>query len=160
VHIRVGTLSKAIAGLGGFFAGSSEIKSYLVNNARPLIYSTGLPHSVLAYNIAAVRYIRNNPSIGKTLLEKAAKFRDALNVYGWDCMDCSTQIVPVLTGCAKSALELSSFLKSNNVKVPAIRTPTVPKGKERIRFSVHLGISDDDIKHVLKLMNQYKKAVV
>ena len=160
VHIRVGTLSKAVAGLGGFFAGSSQLKNFLVNNARPLIYSTGLPHSVLAYNIAAVRYIRNNPSIGKLLLEKAVKFRDALNVCGWDCMECSTQIVPVLTGSAESALELSSFLRSNNVKVPAIRTPTVPKGKERIRFSVHLGISDNDMEHVLKIMNQYRKAAV
>jgi len=160
VHIRVGTLSKAVAGLGGFFAGSRKMKDFLVNNARPLIYSTGLPHSVLAYNLAAVRYIRKNPSIGKILLEKAASFRDALNACGWDCMDCSTQIIPVLTGSAKSALELSSFLKSNNVKVPAIRTPTVPKGKERVRFSVHLGLSDDDMEQVLQLMNQYKKAAV
>ncbi|MDR2729021.1 MAG: 8-amino-7-oxononanoate synthase [Chitinispirillales bacterium] len=156
VHIRVGTLSKAVAGLGGFFAGSSDIKTFLVNNARPLIYSTGLPHSVLAYNIAAVRYIRNNPSIGKTLLEKAAQFRDALTSSGWDCMNCSTQIVPVLTGSAESALELSSFLKSNNVRVPAIRTPTVPKGKERIRFSVHLGIEDEDMEQVVGIMGRYK----
>ncbi|MCL2689904.1 MAG: 8-amino-7-oxononanoate synthase [Chitinispirillia bacterium] len=160
VHIRMGTLSKAVAGLGGFFAGSSEMKNYLVNNARSLIYSTGLPHSVLAYNIAAVRYIRKNPSIGKSLLEKSAKFRDTLTACGWDCMECSTQIVPVLTGSAQRALDLSSFLKSNNVKVPAIRTPTVPKGKERIRFSINLGISDEDIEHVLNIMNQYKKAAV
>jgi 8-amino-7-oxononanoate synthase len=107
-----------------------------------------------------VRYIRNNPYIGKILLEKAAKFRGALNFYGWDCMSCSTQIVPVLTGSAESALELSSFLKSNNVRVPAIRIPTVPKGKERIRFSIHLGISDEDMELVCQFMGRYKKAAV
>jgi len=157
VHIRVGTLSKAAAGLGGFFAGSELIKDFLVNNARSFVYSTGLPHSVLAYNLAAVRYIRSNPSIGKTLLEKAAKFRESLKTFGWDCMDSSTQIIPVLTGSAESALKLSAFLKENGVRAPAIRPPTVPEGKARIRFSVHLGIDDNDIRYVSQLMAQYKK---
>ncbi|MDR0306163.1 MAG: 8-amino-7-oxononanoate synthase [Chitinispirillales bacterium] len=156
VHIRIGTLSKAAAGLGGFFAGSKLIKDFLVNNARPLIYSTGLPHSVLAYNLAAVRYIRNNPTVGKTLLEKADRFRKALEASGWDCMDSSTQIIPVLAGSAENALRLSAFLKQNGVNAPAIRPPTVPKGKERIRFSVHLGIDDKDIEQVFRLMNQYR----
>jgi 8-amino-7-oxononanoate synthase len=156
VHIRMGTLSKAVAGLGGFFAGDKEIRDYLVNNASSLIYSTGLPHSVLAYNLAAVRYIRKNPHQGKLLIDKAGKLRGALVSEGWDCMGSTTQIVPVLTGSAERALELSSFLKKNNISAPAIRTPTVPKGKERIRFSVHLGITDEDIESVLQVMREYK----
>jgi len=155
VHIRVGTLSKAVAGLGGFFAGSREIRDFLVNNAAPLIYSTGLPHSVLAHDLAAVRHIRKNPDSGKRLLDKAASLRGVLTDIGWDCMGSATQIVPVLTGGAESALALSSYLKENNISAPAIRTPTVPKGRERVRFSVHLGISGADIESVSSVMKSY-----
>jgi 8-amino-7-oxononanoate synthase len=156
VHIRMGTLSKAVAGLGGFFAGSAEVRDFLVNNAASLIYSTGLPHSVLAYDLAAVRYIRKNPHLGKTLLDNAGKLRGVLTEMGWDCMDSTTQIIPVHTGSAESALELSAFLRKNNVSAPAIRTPTVPKGKERIRFSVHLGTGNDEIELLSRIIREYK----
>jgi len=155
VQIRMGTLSKAVAGLGGFFAGDKEIRDFLVNNASSLIYSTGLPHSILAYNLSAVRYIRKNPHQGKTLLDKAEELRSALTDMGWNCMDGTTQIIPVLTGSAESALELSSYLKKNNISAPAIRTPTVPKGSERVRLSVHLGIGDDEIESVLETCRGY-----
>ncbi|MBD3346761.1 MAG: aminotransferase class I/II-fold pyridoxal phosphate-dependent enzyme, partial [Chitinivibrionales bacterium] len=56
VDIRMGTLSKAVAGLGGFFAGTRVLRDYFVNHARSLIYSTALPHSILAHNLAAIRY--------------------------------------------------------------------------------------------------------
>ncbi|MDR3013590.1 MAG: 8-amino-7-oxononanoate synthase [Chitinispirillales bacterium] len=154
VHIRMGTLSKAVAGLGGFFAGSAEIRDYLVNNASSFIYSTGLPHSILAFNLAAVRYIRKNPHLGKRLLDKAVKLREAFVSIGLDCMNSTTQIVPVLAGSAERALELSSFLKTHGISAPAIRTPTVPKGTDRIRFSVHLGIEDDDVESVFQIMRK------
>ncbi|MCL2182805.1 MAG: 8-amino-7-oxononanoate synthase [Chitinispirillia bacterium] len=159
VQIRVGTLSKAAAGLGGFFAGNKDIREYLVNNAAPLIYSTALPHSAIAYDLAAVRYIKKNPQLGKSLLDKAAKLRGALSEAGWDCMDSTTQIVPVLTGSPEKALELSSYLKNNNISAPAIRTPTVPKGTDRIRFSVHLGIGDEEIESLSLIMKEYRQNV-
>ena len=156
VQIRMGTLSKAVAGLGGFFAGSKEVRDCLVNKASPLIYSTGLPHSVLAYNLSAVRCIRKNPRLGKSLLDKAGKLREALTAMGWDCMDSATQIVPVRTGSAESALELSSYLKKNNIIAPAIRIPTVPKGSERVRLSVHFGIGEGEMESLLSTMKEYK----
>jgi 8-amino-7-oxononanoate synthase len=154
VHIRVGTLSKAVAGLGGFFAGDAGIRDYLVNNAPPLIYSTGLPHSVLAHDLAAVRHIRENPYMGKALIDKSDKLREALAGMGWGCMGSTTQIIPVAAGSAEGALELSSRLKKNGVAAPAIRTPTVPKGKERVRLSLHLGISDADLELIARVMRE------
>ncbi|MCL2218494.1 MAG: 8-amino-7-oxononanoate synthase [Chitinispirillia bacterium] len=156
VQIRMGTLSKAVAGLGGFFAGSREIRDYLINHAPSLIYSTGLPHSALAYNLVAVRCIRKNPHLGKSLLDKAAKLRGLLTGMGLDCMDSTTQIIPVLTGSAQGAIELSSYLKRNGIAAPAIRPPTVPKGKERVRFSLHLGIGDDDMEFASSILKGYE----
>lgn len=152
VHVRIGTLSKAIAGLGGFFAGNREIRDFLVNNARSFVYSTGLPHSVLAYNLAAVRFIRRNPHLGKELLDLATDFRNDLTDAGFDCMGSTTQIVPVRMNSSREALCLSAFLKENGISAPAIRPPTVPKGSERIRFSVHLGLGASDLDRIVKLM--------
>jgi 8-amino-7-oxononanoate synthase len=155
VHIRVGTLSKAVAGLGGFFAGGREIRDHIVNNAPPLIYSTGLPHSVLAHDLAAVRHIRKNPRMGKALIDKSDKLRNALTDAGWNCMAGTTQIIPVLAGGgAEEAMELSRRLKEGGIAAPAIRAPTVPAGMERVRMSVHLGIGESEIEKILKVMGR------
>ncbi|MFP4015063.1 MAG: aminotransferase class I/II-fold pyridoxal phosphate-dependent enzyme [Chitinispirillaceae bacterium] len=157
VHIRVGTLSKAVSGLGGFFTGSREIKDYLVNSARSLIYSTGLPHPVIAYDLAAVRHIRKNSHLGNSLLELAGLFRSELGRAGFDCMNSSTQIVPVRMNSSQEAIALSDHLKSKGIFAPAIRPPTVPQGTERIRFSVHLGLDIDNLREVVSIMKEWKK---
>jgi len=56
----------------------------------------------------------------------------------------TTQIVPCLIGDEGAAMGLSAFLRERGIIAPAIRPPTVPKGSSRIRFSVHLGISNDN----------------
>ncbi|MDG5815255.1 8-amino-7-oxononanoate synthase [Chitinispirillales bacterium ANBcel5] len=157
VHIRMGTLSKAVGGLGGFFAGPAQLRDFFVNNARSLIYSTGLPQSVLAYDLCAIRFIRKNPALGKELRSEAKKFRSMLKSNGFDTMNSSTQIIPLVTNSSEKALSLSAYLRDNGVFAPAIRTPTVPVGTERIRMSLHCGITSDEIGKVLHLITEWKK---
>ncbi len=156
IHIRIGTLSKAIAGLGGFFAGSKELRDFLVNSSRSLIYSTGLPHQVLAFNLASVRFIRQNPDLGVRLLQTADEFRSMLTSAGFDCMGSTSQIVPVAMSNSRAALELSAFLRKHNIFAPAIRPPTVPKGSERLRFSVHLGVQKSQLEQIVSCMQKWK----
>jgi 8-amino-7-oxononanoate synthase len=158
VDVVMGTLSKAIAGLGGFFAGSRMLKGCFVNKARSLIYSTALPQSVLAHNIAAVRHITRHPDLGKTLLAKARLFREKIRPLGYDTLNSSTQIVPCITKSAAEAVDLSAYLLSRGVKAPAIRPPTVPEHTARIRFSLHLGCTNDDIAFVASCLNDWKKS--
>jgi 8-amino-7-oxononanoate synthase len=156
VQIRIGTLSKAVAGLGGFFAGSSRIRDYLVNSARSLIYSTALPHSVLAWDLAAVRFIVAHPEMGPQLLERAASLRNELTHMGFDTLDSSTQIVPCIVGDDSRALALSRELRYRGIKAPAIRPPTVPRGTARLRFSVHLELSSEQTDSIVGHMRQWK----
>jgi 8-amino-7-oxononanoate synthase len=158
VDIRMGTLSKSIAGLGGYFAGTQLLRDYFVNTSRSLIYSTGLPHSVLAHDLAALRYIRNHPEMGKRLLEKAARFRSGLQEFGFSTFNSTTHIVPCIFGDEKAALSASEFCLSNGIKVPAIRPPTVPAHTARLRFSLHAGLTDDHIIHVLTILGKLKNA--
>ena len=156
VDVVMGTLSKAAAGLGGFFSGSALLRDCFVNKARGLIYSTALPQSVLAQDLAAVRYIRGHPEIGKMLLEKALAFREGIKALGFNTLNSATQIVPCVVQSDREALGLSVFLMQRGIKAPAIRPPTVPAGTARIRLSIHLGCSSSDLAFVIDQLKEWK----
>ena len=143
IDIRMGTLSKAVAGLGGYVAGSEQFRNYFVNFCRSLIYSTALPHTVLAHNLAAIRYIRSNPGLGKMVLEKAEMFRKRLHHHSLSTLNSSTQIIPCIVHDAAAALSLATFLREQGITAPAIRPPTVPEGTARLRISIHAGLTED-----------------
>ncbi|MDO5576593.1 MAG: 8-amino-7-oxononanoate synthase [Fibrobacter sp.] len=157
IDIKMGTLSKAVAGLGGFFAGSNLLRDYFVNHCRSLIYSTALPHSVLAFNLASIRYIRKNPQIGNQLIQLSQRFRSALQELGFNTLDSTTQVVPCVTKDENEAIELSAFLRQYGIIVPAIRPPTVPAHSSRLRFSVHLGFDEKQQDFVIGKLREWKK---
>jgi len=155
IDIRMGTLSKAVAGLGGFFAGSPILRDHLVNHARSLIYSTALPHSIIAWDLAAVRYIRKHPEAGVRLLEIASEFRDKLRAAGFDTGASTTHIIPCIVKADAAALSLSRHLGKSGIKAPAIRPPTVPKNGARVRFSVYEGLREDQIGSIMRCMKSW-----
>lgn len=152
VHITVGTLSKALSGVGGYFVGSSVTREYLVNRCRPLIYSTGLPESAIARNLAAVRFVRSHPNLGTSLLEMANHFRDKLTIMGYNLGKSVSHIVPIITSTPERAVTLSDHLLKQGIIAPAIRPPTVPNGESRVRISLHLGITQDELAHMLEIL--------
>ena len=156
IDIRMGTLSKAVAGFGGFFAGSAHMREFLVNHARSLIYSTGLPASVIAFDLAAVRYLRANPHLGIELLSKAAAFREKLHAIGFDTIDSTTQIIPCRIVDDAEVLELSAFLAARGIDAPAVRPPTVPPHTARIRFSLHCGFTAEQEASVIAALTEWK----
>jgi 8-amino-7-oxononanoate synthase len=145
VHVRIGTLSKAIAGMGGFAACSGFIRDCLANKARSLIFSTALPHSILAWNLSAIRWIKSNPLAGAKVLEKAVVLRDKIKSAGFETLSGDTQIIPCITVTEESAISLSAVLKKAGIAAPAIRPPTVPANTSRVRFSVNRSITQDQI---------------
>jgi 8-amino-7-oxononanoate synthase len=157
IDVKMGTLSKAFAGLGGFFSGSGPIRDFLVNKARSLVYSTALPQSVLAHDLAALRQIRAHPEMGREILEKAKVLRDAARSLGFDTLNSESQIIPLVVGGEDVALRFSSFLREQGINAPAIRPPTVPGGASRVRISVHAGLSSEDINFVIECLGKWKK---
>jgi 8-amino-7-oxononanoate synthase len=155
IDLRIGTLSKAVAGLGGFVAASSELCRYLVNFARSFVYSTGLPHAVLAWDFAAVRFLRANPGLGAEVLDMADHLRGLLHGLGIDTGSSTTQIVPCVVG-ESHAMELHAMLAREGIAAPAIRPPTVPAGTGRVRFSVHRGLGPDDLSAVIDVVRSWQ----
>lgn len=136
VHVRVGTLSKAIGSIGGFVAGSRPLVEWLVNRARPYVFSTALPGACCAAAMAALDVIRDEPHRRVQLLDRAERLRASLRQQGWQIGPSESQIIPIVLGDAGRALRLSERLRDEGFYVPAIRPPTVPKREACLRVSL------------------------
>ncbi|MDD2943578.1 MAG: 8-amino-7-oxononanoate synthase, partial [bacterium] len=145
IAAAVGTLSKALGSYGGFVTGPALLKELLVNRSRTLIYTTALPPVVAASARAAVMILEREPDLGVRLLKKAELFRRALSAAGIETIPGESQIVAVVVGGNENTVNAAAALRELGYIVPAIRSPTVPEGTERLRFSLTLGHKDEEI---------------
>ncbi|MBX5449087.1 MAG: 8-amino-7-oxononanoate synthase [Thermogemmatispora sp.] len=134
--IAIGTLSKALGSFGAFVTGPVLLTDYLINVARPFIFTTALPPPVIAASLAALTVLEEQPMLVERLQANAAYLRRGLQALGFDTLTSSTHIVPVLVGEAGQALKMAERLQERGVLAVAIRPPTVPAGMARIRASV------------------------
>ena len=135
VDLIMGTFSKALAGFGAYLAAPRSIVDYLVNTSRSFIYSTALPPSVIAVNLASLELIKNEPHRRKMLLSMAQTLRARLGRKGF-CVKGASQIVPVILGDNLRALAFAANLQKNGYWAVAVRPPTVPLGEARLRISL------------------------
>lgn len=131
----MGTFSKALGSFGGFVAASKKIIEFLINTSRSFIYSTALPPSVIAANLAALELLEAEPFRRQVLLENAAYFRSELAARGLEIRSCS-QIVPLIVNETERCVAVSNRLIESGFWVLPIRPPTVPAGQARLRFSL------------------------
>lgn len=149
VPIRVGTLSKALGSLGGFVAGSRRLIDWLLNHARPLIYSTALPPPAAAAAGEALAIAQAEPWRRERLHLLSSKLRQALTSSGFDVGPSAGPIVPIMVGSPDQALVLAARLRDRGLLVPAIRPPTVPEGTARLRVGLSAAHRDKDIEALI-----------
>lgn len=152
--VVIGTLSKALGGYGGFVACSRTMRSFLINRARSFIFSTGLPPGCLGGSRKAVSLVESTPRLGVTLLSRVHRFRELLLAEGFSLPEFESQILPIHVGANLEALNLASELWSKNIMVTAIRPPTVPAGTARLRISVTLAHSNEDLQFAARTLSQ------
>jgi 8-amino-7-oxononanoate synthase len=145
VEIHMGTLGKALGSAGGYIAGSRALIEYLLNKARSFIFSTAPPASVSAAARAALAIV-DSPA-GLSLVQKLRGNISALKKRGlrFEGTVEHSPILPLLVGEENDALNLAERLRNNGIFVPAIRYPTVPRGKARLRFTVSASHDTQDI---------------
>ncbi|HWG43529.1 MAG TPA: 8-amino-7-oxononanoate synthase [Gemmataceae bacterium] len=143
--LKVGTLSKALGSQGGFVCGSRQSIAFLVNHARPYIFSTALASPVAAAARQALAVIQSEPERRRHVLTLAALLRQELRELGGAVGDSHCQIVPLIVGEARAAVALSRRLEEHGLLVPAIRPPSVAEGTARLRLSVTAGHTEEDI---------------
>jgi len=136
VDVVVGTLGKALGAYGAFVACSQELATFLVNTARPFIFSTAPPPPSVAAALASLELLLEQPRRVDKLAANAGVLRDELAREGFDVSGSTTQIVPLVVGDARTAMRICEAAIERGVFAQAIRPPTVPPGSSRLRLAV------------------------
>jgi len=155
--IQMGTLSKALGCFGAFVAGPKDLIHLLANKARSFMYSTSLPPAIAEACIQAIDLVEfDSADRRRTLWNNRQMLFDGLNSIGYDTLSSNTPIIPVLIGKIKDSLKAGQTLYKEKIFAPAIRPPTVPEGKCRIRLSVTAAHTRHDIDSFLDVMRKLK----
>jgi 8-amino-7-oxononanoate synthase len=152
VDVIVGTLGKALGGYGAYVCGSAELVDFLINSARPFIFSTAPPPPLVASARAAIELLLEHPDRVERLRGNAAALRDGLRSEGLDPIGADTQIVPLVIGEADDAMALCERLLGEGVFAQAIRPPTVPPGTCRLRLTTMATHRTADLRRAARLI--------
>ncbi|MFT4833312.1 MAG: 8-amino-7-oxononanoate synthase [Marinoscillum sp.] len=149
VFARVYTFGKAMGVHGACVAGAKVLADYLVNFGRPFIYTTSLPpHSVVSIE-ESFRWLEAHQSLQQDLAQKISLFRSH-----WDQALSHTAIQPILIGSNEQARKISSQLQADSFDVRPILSPTVQRGTERLRISLHTHNEDEVIIALCKRLEE------
>lgn len=149
IDLKMGTLSKSIPSVGGYLAASHEIVDFQRHFSRPFIFSAALPPAQCAAAIEAFDVIEDEPWRVEALHRIQETYADGLRAQGWDTMQSTTCVVPVLVGEESKAMDLTRFMFDRGVFVCPIVHPAVPKGHDRLRTCLMATHTDEDIAQVL-----------
>lgn len=149
IDVQIGTLSKALGSLGGFVAGPAALVDWVINAARTFVYTTALPPAAIAAARTAITVMRDEPERRDRLWSHATWLRQRLTDAGFRLGPSRSPILPIVTGDAASAVELSQALLARGVLTPAIRPPTVPDGTSRLRVTPMATHTAEDLAEAL-----------
>ena len=158
VHVRMGTFSKAYGCYGAYVAGSRVLIDWLVNQARSLIFTTGLPPALVKIVHQSVQRAREDDWRREALHSNARWFREALRDLGLNTGASESQIVPWVIGGDAETLRVAGHLREAGIEAIAIRPPTVPEGTARIRFSLMATHSQDELERVVSVIRDLQHA--
>ncbi len=156
VDIIVAPLGKAVAATGGIIAGPKAVKNYLINKARPFIYTTAPSPVVAAAALKSLEIIQAEPDRRKRLQDNAAFLRTRFTEMGLDIGSTTTQIIPVILGDSAKAMEISQKLFDAGFLLSAIRPPTVPQGTARLRVSVQADHTKEQLEGLCNTLKMSK----
>lgn len=153
VDVLVGTLGKALASSGAYAILRGRLRDFMVNKARSLIFSTALPPAIVRWSAMMWRESLAADWRRERLAQLSRLMAEAIPG------GAPSHIRPLIVGDARRAVELSKTLLEEGFKVLPIRTPTVPPGTERLRFSLSASISNDEIHRLAATIRSLENAV-
>jgi 8-amino-7-oxononanoate synthase len=164
--VLVGTLGKALGSFGAFVAGSHDLIEFLIQKARPYIYTTALPQPVAAATRKALEISQRESWRRERVLALTARFRAAAGDAGIPMLDTeppiqpkptaspATPIQPVVLGSSEAALGAQQALLRAGFRVVAIRAPTVPRGSERLRITLSAAHTEEQVDRLVEALGQ------
>ena len=147
--VHIGTLGKAAGVAGAFVAGDARVLQWLVQRARPYIFTTASPPALACALLAALPLVQAGDALRAQLQVRIAQLRAGLAGSPWRLLPSDTAIQPLVLGSNEAALAASQALQAQGLWVPAIRPPTVPVGSARLRISLSAAHSAGDVARLL-----------
>ncbi len=147
VDIWMGTLSKTLAGCGGYIAGETALVEHLKFLAPGFLYSVGMAPPVTAASLAALNVLQREPERVARLQERGQFFLERAKAAGIDTgRSCGLAIIPTITGSSIKAARLSGALFERGINVQPILYPAVPEKSARLRFFISCQHTEAQIK--------------
>jgi len=152
--ITLHTCGKALGVSGALVCAKSDVIEYLINKARPFIYSTAPPPFLARAVKRALELVDEEPWRRERVLKLAALAHSELN---GEAQFAGSQIIPVIIGDDETALSVADGVQKQGFDVRAIRPPTIPEGTSRLRVAIHATHSEDVIKELAAAIRSARK---
>ncbi|MGO8904152.1 MAG: 8-amino-7-oxononanoate synthase [Solirubrobacteraceae bacterium] len=159
VDVLVGTLGKALGSYGAYVCADSQTVRYLVNTARPLIFSTAPPPPALAAALAALELLQESPHRVERLRSNALLLRRELAAVGFSVAEEGMHIVPLIVGEERMTMRLCQEAIERGVFAQAIRPPTVAAGTSRMRLAVMASHTASELRTAARVLGEAAHAV-
>ena len=157
--IYMATLGKAAGVFGAFVAGDPQMIEYLLQKARPYIYTTAMPPALAGALKAALPIIADEQARRTQLAALITALRGGLRLQRWRLDPSETPIQPLIIGSNEEALAASEYLREQGILVPAIRPPTVPQGTARLRISLSAAHRHEHIQQLIDALHGAERAL-
>ena len=160
VDVITGTLGKALGGAsGGYTSGRQEIVDLLRQRSRPYLFSNSLAPAIVGASIRLFDLLENSSEQKKHLEEMTAYYRSLLKKNGFDIIESTHPIVPVMLYDENLAGEYARRMMEKGVYVVAFSYPVVPKGKARIRTQLSAAHKKEDIDFIVKCFKEVRDEI-
>ncbi len=160
--VYMGTLGKAVGVGGAFVAAHASVIEWLVQRARPYIYTTAAPPALAHALMASIDIIDSEEGVARRahLRELVVQLRDSLYMQRWRHGYSDTAIQPLIIGSNEDALQAAAALYEQGFWVPAIRPPTVPPGTARLRVTLSAAHTAEDVAQLATALNALENKVI
>ncbi len=157
VLAKLGTLSKALGGIGGYVAGDQDLIEFLVNRCRSYLFSTASPSPSVSVTHVALELLSSMRDERSSLRNLSRELRSQLADFGLHVGHGDSPIVPIIVGSENNALRLSKQLWEAGIYVPSIRPPTVAPETSRVRISLGVQHTTADVSRLVDGLKQFAK---
>ncbi|NQV39801.1 MAG: aminotransferase class I/II-fold pyridoxal phosphate-dependent enzyme [Nitrosopumilus sp.] len=151
IDLYVSSLSKGLGSFGGYVSSHNNVIDLCINKSKSFIYTSALPSFLVEYSFK--RFQSNREKQKRKLIKNTEQLVKGLKQLGYE-INSSTQIIPIIIGDEKKAMEFGKFLFDNGIFAQPIRYPTVPKNQARLRISVTAWLSGTEIEKTLEIFDK------